>query len=456
MSSSTLPPQTEIDAQTSSSILVCFNDSGTLVQAYIREFQTINNTTGNIISTETQYSLDGINWSTTPPAGTPTIGGCKGTKVLAVERFFYGSGLSIPASHVAYWGGDTLANSYSNPALDATNVYIHTSLAVVAGNGTNDIGTDLLPYTAGSSQAAVLLTDVATIQAMIDAQMSVMGLTIGDAIYAVTTDNQPVVFLSPAAIALLASSTYLHAYIGETNIANNYDAKISFNTLSPYTSTDVSLTTYNGDCIEVELIKELQTDGTETYRWVTRDGAGLLVPASSIITGFDETLVLTECPKPTPSLGFSLSITSPIPLCYDDGGVLTQAYTREVSKIDNATSDIVSTTIQYSIDGITWTTTAPTGTATLGECVAPIIPPTSIVAVTTRVSWVGASTQTIPISRAWTYTVRTGTVTVDGVQRVAGESFGGSNLSYGNQVVLFPAATIVLAAGAVVDAEWTV
>ena len=157
-----------------------------------------------------------------------------------------------------------------------------------------------------------------------------------------------------------------------------------------------------------------------------------------------------------PQTEIDAQTSSSILVCFNDSGTLIQAYIREFQTINNTTGNIISTETQYSIDGITWTTTAPTGTATLGECVAPIIPPTNIVAVTTRVSWVGASTQTIPISRAWTYTVRTGTVTVDGVQRVAGESFGGSNLSYGNQVVLFPAATIVLAAGAIVDAEWTV
>lgn len=163
MSGSTLPSQNEIDAQTSAPVLVCFDDSGTRTEAYVRELTTIDNATGSVISSETQYSADGINWSVAPPAGTPTIGGCRGTKVLAVERFYYNTGLSIPASHAAYWEGDTLANKMSNPALDATNVYIHTSLAVIAGSGTNDIGTDLLPYTAGSSQAAVLLTDVVTV-----------------------------------------------------------------------------------------------------------------------------------------------------------------------------------------------------------------------------------------------------------------------------------------------------
>lgn len=381
MSGATLPSQNEIDAQTSAPVLVCFDDSGTRTEAFARKIATIDNATGSIISSVKQYTTDGINWSVTPPAGTPTIGGCRGTKVLAVERFYYNTGLPIPASHVAYWGGDTLANSYSDPALDATNVYMHTSIAIITGSGTNYIGTDLLPYTAGSSQAAVLLTDVATIQAMIDAQMSVMGLTIGDAIYAVTTDNQPVVFLSPAAIALLASSTYLHAYIGETNIANNYDAKISFNILSPYTSTDVSLTTYNGDCIEVELIKELQTDGTETYRWVTRDGAGLLVPASSIITGFDEALVTTECPQAKPA---------------------------------------------------------------------------AIIAQINRASWIGISTQKIPTCRHWSYFVRAGTVTVDGASRVAGSSFSGAPLSYGEQLIMYPSSTVVLDSGAIFDVEWFV
>jgi len=381
MSGSTLPSQNEIDAQTSAPVLVCFDDSGTRTEAYVRELTTIDNATGSVISSETQYSADGINWSVTPPSGTPTIGGCRETKVLAVERFYYNTGLSIPASYAAYWEGDTLANKMSNPALDATNVYIHTSLAVIAGGSTNDIGTDLLPYTAGSSQAAVLLTDVATIQAMIDTQMSVMGLTIGDAIYAVTTDNQPVVFLSPTAVTLLASLTYLHVYVGPTNIAGDYNTKLSFYTIAPYTSSDVSLTTYSGNCAEVELIKEQQPDGTETYRWVVRDGAGLLVPASSIITGFDEALVTTECPQAKPA---------------------------------------------------------------------------AIIAQINRASWIGISTRKIPTCRHWSYFVRAGTVTVDGASRVAGSSFSGAPLSYGEQLIMYPSSTVVLDSGAIFDVEWFV
>lgn len=211
--------------------------------------------------------------------------------------------------------------------------------------------------------------------------MGIMGLTIGDAIYAVTTDNQPVVFLSPAAVALLASLTYLHVYVGPTNIVGDYNTKLSFYTVAPYTSSDVSLTTYSGNCAEVELIKEQHHDGTETYRWVARDGAGSLVPASSIITGFDETLVMTECPQAKP---------------------------------------------------------------------------TAIIAQTNRASWIGISTQKIPACRHWSYFVRAGTVTVDGASRVAGSSFSGAPLSYGEQLIMYPSSTVVLDSGAIFDVEWFV
>lgn len=67
MSGATLPSQNEIDVQASTPVLVCFDDSGTRTEAYVRELTTIDNATGSVISSETQYSADGINWSVTPP-----------------------------------------------------------------------------------------------------------------------------------------------------------------------------------------------------------------------------------------------------------------------------------------------------------------------------------------------------------------------------------------------------
>jgi hypothetical protein len=125
MSGSTLPPQNEIDVQASTSVLVCFDNAGVFTQAYVRDLLTIDNATGAISSVVTQYSVDGLIWSVTPPLGTPTVGGCDGTKLLAVERFFYPSGSLIPATHLAYWIGDTVENTYGIPGLNATNVFIH-------------------------------------------------------------------------------------------------------------------------------------------------------------------------------------------------------------------------------------------------------------------------------------------------------------------------------------------
>jgi predicted nucleic acid-binding Zn-ribbon protein len=78
-------------------------------------------------------------------------------------------------------------------------------------------------------------------------------------------------------------------------------------------------------------------------------------------------------------LNVSLVYSSSEMICANDGGVKTQAYVRTKSLWDNEAGISLSDTAQFSLDGSTWTSTAPAGTITVGACVADAIPDETLV-----------------------------------------------------------------------------
>jgi hypothetical protein len=63
-----------------------------------------------------------------------------------------------------------------------------------------------------------------------------------------------------------------------------------------------------------------------------------------------------------------LIFTSAVSICVDNAGVKTPWLTRERIVWDSITYSEITRVTEYSADGITWSTTAPTGTISLGSC----------------------------------------------------------------------------------------
>jgi hypothetical protein len=90
--------------------------------------------------------------------------------------------------------------------------------------------------------------------------------------------------------------------------------------------------------------------------------------------------IISSCAKPVfvqlcdPSgRDEELVFTSAVAVCVDNGGVKVSWLTRERIVWDSVTYTEVSRATEYSSDGITWSSTAPTGTIKVGSCVdAPI------------------------------------------------------------------------------------
>ena len=119
--------------------------------------------------------------------------------------------------------------------------------------------------------------------------------------YAVNTDNEPIWFLSPAAVAVLWDPTYLHIYYGTSDAHNSYDQKSDVNVIA--TNPNVLLWwTWTWSCTAIQEIKEKDScTGLETYRYIIEDGAWNLVPVTDLYPSFIETDVLHE-PCSTPAI----------------------------------------------------------------------------------------------------------------------------------------------------------
>lgn len=226
---------------------------------------------------------------------------CKKEIFATHQKYYITQNQEIPASYVAYWMGDILDNLLGTTGQDTTNSYIHNICGILNGNADSGVGTDLTPPFTGLTPGE-LFTDVSLLQAMTDIAVANMGLQSSDYIYAITNDNQPIWFLSPAAVAELANNTYLHPYTGDTDTPGIY-IKFDVVTTAPYTSADVQLTSATGGgitCTPIQEIKEKDScTGVETYRYVIEDGNGLLVDATTIITGFDEDNISDFCIEST-------------------------------------------------------------------------------------------------------------------------------------------------------------
>lgn len=214
---------------------------------------------------------------------------CKKEIIATHDRYFLAS--SIPSNLTAYQLSSTLNTNGGN----ATNMYLHLIYGVLNGSAVDPpLGSDLQDYFA-TPHTGVLFTDISTIQSIVNAILPQIGLLVGDAIYAVNTDNEPIWFLSQSAINELTNSTYLHIYFGSDSTWNSYTQKADVSVLA--TNSNILLGGSGYTCINVQEIKEKDTcTGLETYRFVTEDGNGNLVDASTL-SGWDETKLLGECPK---------------------------------------------------------------------------------------------------------------------------------------------------------------
>lgn len=224
---------------------------------------------------------------------------CCGKQIIAVEQKYILRDTVIPSNYSIYWIGGLLSDTYG-AGNDATNIYIHLLYGVLNGLSLNPpIGTELQDYFT-VSQSGVLFTDKTTIQSMVDYMLPLIGLNVGDIYYEITTDNQPVMLLSPVAVIAVANSTYLHIYTGNTSTWNVYDNKFEYTFLSTYTFSDLTLSSTSVPyCIGIQEIKYLNTcTGYYSYEYVIEKN-GLLVPVIDVYTDFIESEVKLSCPEYT-------------------------------------------------------------------------------------------------------------------------------------------------------------
>ena len=252
--------------------------------------QVLSETDG--ILTETYYAVGDINTVVPFDIGDEFVLSCETCKkeIIAVEQKFYVGTGAAPVNMVAY----ELTSNLASNGWNATNSYIHLVYGILLASSVNPpIGSDLQDYFA-TPHTGILFTDITTIQSMVDTVLPMIGLSVGDVIYAVNTANEPIWFLSPTAEAELLNSTYLHIYFGDSDVWNNYSQKADVTVIA---SNSTVLIGGTATCTPIQEIKERDTCTlAETYRYVIEDGAGNLVDATTVITGFDEANIKTECP----------------------------------------------------------------------------------------------------------------------------------------------------------------
>jgi len=278
----------ELDVVVSNWLPLCVDG----VQWYQREVGVVDNNLGAITVTTKEYKhgADGAIVTATPVGTVIAEGYCVPCKkeIFATHiKYYYIAGDPIPAGYVAYQPTPTLDVMY--PGGNASNVYLHCILPILNGSQTPvTYGGQLNDYFS-NPQPGIIFTDVATIQAMTDASAVDMGLQASDFIYAVV-NNQPIWYLSPAAIAAIAAPTYLYIVFGQNSLHDQYDEKANVTVLANVIPPS---------CTPIQQVKEKDScTGLETYRYIIEDGAGTLVEASTVIVGFDEANVVISCPEP--------------------------------------------------------------------------------------------------------------------------------------------------------------
>jgi hypothetical protein len=277
--------------------LVCYND-GTTSKQLIAHYEYAKGRNNSILLATRYTEADGVTVVDTT-TGTVTAGECCKKEIFAThQRYYVTSGIGIPSNYVAYWLGEIMETWLGQVGADTSNCFIHATHGILNGVADGGVGTDLIsPFT--GTTPGIPLTNVSLVQSMTNISAANMGLASTDLIYAITNDNQPVWFLSPAAIALLPNNTYLHPYMYFTDTPGTYN-ECDINIAAPYTIADVQQTSAQGGeitCTPIQEIKEKDgCTGEETYRYVTEDGTGQLLDASIVITNFDEANVKTECP----------------------------------------------------------------------------------------------------------------------------------------------------------------
>ncbi|MBK8391831.1 MAG: hypothetical protein IPL23_22245 [Saprospiraceae bacterium] len=82
----------ELDVVYTDAVKLCVNNVGVFTTWYARQAKTVNNTTGLVTSTVTEYSTDGATWSVTVPAGVISAGDCvapAGVELDLVQNIAY-------------------------------------------------------------------------------------------------------------------------------------------------------------------------------------------------------------------------------------------------------------------------------------------------------------------------------------------------------------------------------
>lgn len=273
-----------------STVVGCWNKADNTKDNVVIHYTYATNTGGAEILKATRYTTSDGTPITIGVGDTVTPGECVKCKkeIFATHiKYHYVSGTNVPAGYTAYEMTTLLPVRYVGGS--ASNVYLHCILPTLNG-GTQPItyGGQLNDYFT-NTQPGIIFTDVATIQAMVNASALDMGLQTSDFIYDVV-NNQPIWYLSAAAVAAISSSTYLHVYFGQDSTYNSYDEKSDVISVAGIIPTT---------CDQIQQVKEKDScTEAETYRYIIEDGAGNLVDAASIIIGFDEANVVISCPDP--------------------------------------------------------------------------------------------------------------------------------------------------------------
>ena len=94
--------------------------------------------------------------------------------------------------------------------------------------------------------------------------------------------------------------------------------------------------------------------------------------STEIVSSCDKPVYVEVCNQ-TPGIDQELVFTDAVPICVDNGdGTFSTWYTRERIVWDSVTTAVVSRTTEYSSDGATWNTTAPSS-FTVGACETPLV-----------------------------------------------------------------------------------
>lgn len=118
-----------------------------------------------------------------------------------------------------------------------------------------------------------------------------------------------------------------------------------------------------GSSPEVKALKTISGQLERLHKTICCDAAAPVEITSSCAKP-----VYVEICNPDPGTDYELVFTDAVPICVDNGdGTFSTWYTRERIVWDSVTSTVISRTTEYSSDGATWNTTAPSS-FTVGAC----------------------------------------------------------------------------------------